>query len=68
MSAIAMYPVSFYKKARKFLTGKKEEEGASLVEYGLLVAGIAVLCVVAIYALGGRIRDLFDSITFTAPS
>ena len=43
------------KKVRKFFTGK--EEGASLAEYGLLVALIAVICIVAVSALGISVRD-----------
>lgn len=31
---------------------KMEERGASAVEYGLLIAGIAALIVVAVFALG----------------
>ena len=41
------------KKIRKFLTGK--EEGASLAEYGLLVALIAVVCIIAVAALGTNV-------------
>lgn len=41
------------KKVRKFLVGK--EEGASLAEYGLLVALIAVVCIVAVTALGNNV-------------
>ena len=36
-----------------------EERGASAVEYGLLIAGIAALIVVAVFALGPVIRDAF---------
>jgi|RhiMetdeSRZDD1v2_1073273.scaffolds.fasta_scaffold100458_4 pilus assembly protein Flp/PilA len=41
-----------------------DDRGASLVEYGLLLAFIAVAATVAVTALGGRIVDLFDGITF----
>ena len=34
--------------------------GASAVEYGLLIAGIAALIVVAVFALGGNVTDLFN--------
>ena len=53
--------MSIVKKVRKFLTRK--EEGATLVEYALLVALIAVFCITAITALGGGISGLFDRIT-----
>jgi pilus assembly protein Flp/PilA len=41
-----------------------DDRGASLVEYGLLLAFIAVAATVAVTALGGRIVTLFDGITF----
>ncbi|GEP32994.1 hypothetical protein NSZ01_07620 [Nocardioides szechwanensis] len=37
-----------------------EERGASAVEYGLLIAGIAALVAVVIFAFSGTIQDLFD--------
>lgn len=37
----------------------RREDGASAVEYGLLVAAIAALIVVIVFALGGIIRDVF---------
>ena len=40
---------------------KMDERGASAVEYGLLVAGIAALIVVIVFALGGTIRDVFSN-------
>ncbi len=36
------------------------ERGASAVEYGLLIAGIAALIVVIVFAFGDNIRDVFD--------
>jgi pilus assembly protein Flp/PilA len=38
---------------------KMEERGASAVEYGLLIAGIAAIVVVAVVALGPVVRDAF---------
>ena len=40
---------------------KMDERGASAVEYGLLIAGIAALIVVAVFALGPMVRDAFES-------
>jgi len=39
---------------------KMDERGASAVEYGLLVAGIAALIVVVVFAFGGTIRSVFQ--------
>jgi pilus assembly protein Flp/PilA len=40
----------------------REEEGASAVEYGLLVAGIAVVVMVSIYAIGTNLDAKFSSV------
>ncbi len=40
---------------------KMEERGASAVEYGLLIAGIAAVIVVAVMALGPVVNDAFES-------
>ena len=39
---------------------KMDERGASAVEYGLLIAGIAALIVVVVFAFGGVIRNIFS--------
>ena len=36
---------------------RHDETGASAVEYGLLVAGIAALIVLIVFAFGGVIKD-----------
>jgi pilus assembly protein Flp/PilA len=38
---------------------RAEERGASAVEYGLLIAGIAALIVVIVFALGPILQDAF---------
>jgi pilus assembly protein Flp/PilA len=37
----------------------RDERGASAVEYGLLIAGIAALIVVAVFTFGGGANGLF---------
>jgi pilus assembly protein Flp/PilA len=39
---------------------KMEERGASAVEYGLLIAGIAALIAVVVFAFSDTITGLFD--------
>lgn len=41
---------------------KNNERGASLVEYGLLVALIAVVALVAVQFLGNRVSEKFSSV------
>jgi pilus assembly protein Flp/PilA len=40
----------------------KSERGAALVEYALLLALIAVVCIVALTTLGGKASSKFDTI------
>ncbi|GAA2001212.1 Flp family type IVb pilin [Nocardioides kribbensis] len=42
-------------------TDRDDERGASAVEYGLLIAGIAALIVVVVFAFGDNIQDIFTS-------
>ncbi|MDN4172968.1 Flp family type IVb pilin [Nocardioides sp. SOB77] len=42
------------------LLNRRTERGASAVEYGLLIAGIAALIVVAVFALGPVVSEAFD--------
>ncbi|RNL79080.1 Flp family type IVb pilin [Nocardioides marmorisolisilvae] len=39
---------------------RRDEDGASAVEYGLLVAGIAALIVAIVFIFGGVIKDTFS--------
>ena len=41
---------------------KKNEKGASLVEYALLVALIAVVCIVAVRAIGTSASAKFSNV------
>lgn len=43
------------------VTTKRDEEGASAVEYGLLVAAIAALIVLIVFSLGGIVKDVFKT-------
>ena len=40
----------------------REEEGQGMVEYGIIIAAIAVVVMVAVFALGTRIKAGFDDI------
>ena len=41
---------------------RRDDEGAALVEYGMLVGLIAVICVVAVTTLGTEISTAFSAI------
>ena len=41
---------------------RRDDEGAALVEYGMLVGLIAVICVVAVTTLGTEVSTAFSKI------
>ena len=45
--------------ARKFI---KDEDGAALAEYGILIAFIAIVAITAVTFFGGKISTKFSSI------
>lgn len=47
--------------ALQMLQTRRDEEGASAVEYGLLVAAIAAVIVTLVFALGGMIDGAFTT-------
>ena len=46
----------------------KTERGASAVEYGLLVALIAIVIIVAVTLLGGKLSAIFNNTANSLPS
>ena len=52
--------VGFYR--RIFGVKSTREDGATMVEYGLMVALIAVVCLIAVTALGVSIQGVFTNI------
>lgn len=38
----------------------RDEEGQAMVEYGLIIALIAIVVIVALALLGGKIANLFE--------
>ncbi len=50
----------FAKLAQKFTLRRRTDEGASAVEYGLLVALIAAIIVLVVVSLGGIVKEAFS--------
>ena len=46
----------------KFFLRLQEERGASLVEYALLLALIALVCIAAVTSFGGTVNSQFESV------
>jgi len=54
--------VAIWSYVQRLLRGQDDERGASLVEYALLVALIAVVCIVAVSLIGSNASNKFSSI------
>jgi pilus assembly protein Flp/PilA len=54
--------MSDQKQVTTISNNKKKQKGASLVEYALLAALIAVLCIIAMRALGNKVSTQFSAI------
>jgi Flp pilus assembly pilin Flp len=49
------------------ITLRDREEGQTMAEYGIILALIAVFCIITVAALGGRIKDALDAVVFNGP-
>jgi Flp pilus assembly pilin Flp len=45
----------------------KSEEGAALIEYGMLVMLIALLCIIALKTIGSKVANGFNSANTLLP-
>jgi pilus assembly protein Flp/PilA len=59
--SMAQYLASAKKFVKKYITRK--EEGATLAEYGLLLALIAVVCIAAVTLVGTKVSSMFNIIS-----
>jgi pilus assembly protein Flp/PilA len=57
--------MTFLKLVRKLV---REDSGQDLIEYAMLVALIALGCVVAVTAAGTKVTDVFNAIVAAIPS
>jgi pilus assembly protein Flp/PilA len=46
----------------------KDEEGATAVEYGIMVALIAMVIILAVTAIGTNLNVVFNSVSSSLPS
>lgn len=49
------------------LAALKREDGATAVEYGIMVAGIAVAIIIVVFALGDQLKALFQVVVDALP-
>ncbi len=53
---------------KRLISFFKDEEGATMVEYALMVALIAVICIVAVTAIGTNVNKVFESVAAALPT
>ena len=46
-----------------FLLNRRNERGATMVEYAIIVAVLSIAAIAFIVALGGEVRDAFQAVT-----
>ena len=52
---------------KKIIEFLRDEQGASGVEYGIMVAAVAAGIVIAAYSIGGKISTAFTTVDTTMP-
>jgi pilus assembly protein Flp/PilA len=53
---------------KKLINFFKDEEGATMVEYGIMVALIAAICVTVITTLGTQVQTAFTTTSEALPA
>jgi pilus assembly protein Flp/PilA len=48
---------------KKLMSFIRDEEGATAVEYGLMVAAIAAVIVTIVFTLGGQVNTAFTTVS-----
>lgn len=57
----------FFAVLQSLVATKRDDKGATAVEYGLLVALIAAIIVVVVGTLGGQVNDAFETVSNALP-
>jgi pilus assembly protein Flp/PilA len=55
----------FISRVKKFF--RKSEEGATAVEYGIMVSAIAAVIIVTVYAIGTKVEKAFTTVLNALP-
>jgi Flp pilus assembly pilin Flp len=55
---------NLHKYTRAFLL---EQDGAALIEYGMLVLMVALLCIIAVRTIGSKVANGFNSANSLLP-
>ncbi|MBM4295190.1 MAG: Flp family type IVb pilin [Deltaproteobacteria bacterium] len=50
------------------MTFVKDEEGATAVEYGIMVAAIAAVIIAVVVSIGGKINTAFNKVDANIPT
>ena len=53
---------------RLFVEFAKDESGATAIEYGVIAALVSVAAITALQAMGGSLKNIFNSVATTLAS
>lgn len=56
------------KKMKHLINFFKDEEGATAVEYGIMVAAIAAVIITVVFAIGIKVDSAFDKVDAKLPA
>lgn len=60
--------LALYVRARNLWARLREEHGQGMVEYGLILALIAVVVITVLTTMGGKLQGIFQKISDTLPN
>jgi len=56
------------KSLKKWYRGLKQQKGQSLVEYALILALIAVVAILVLKGIGGRVNNTLEAVNANLPA
>lgn len=54
--------LSLVVRSEDLIASREDEEGQTLIEYGLIIALISIVAIVALTLVGGNISNIFNSV------
>lgn len=62
MQLINDFMTSLLARWENFIASTKDEEGQTLIEYGLIVALISIVAIIALGTVGTNVTDVFTNV------
>lgn len=62
MKLLNDFLLSLVVRSEDLIASREDEEGQTLIEYGLIIALISIVAIVALTLVGGNISNIFNSV------